>query len=306
MPILLPNLDDRVWSDLVDEGRALIPLYAPEWTDQNVSDPGITMMELLASIAEMDIFELNRISDRARLKFLALVGIRPEPPVAARTVLSFRLASGSGPIALPAGVIFAGLDPFGVSAPFRTLAAVDIVPAQLAAVQTQDSTGFRDLTDRWNRGLSFGIFGDAPASGTQLYLGFNAPLAAGQAISLFFIFAGGHSGADERRRILAEAAARQQACTPIVPICSGATAQAPQPCDKATALPPFLGVRTTWEILTASGWVTIPSNAIADDTRQFTLDGRVVLTPPQNSAPQALGRVNAPLSYLRVTFVAGS
>jgi predicted phage baseplate assembly protein len=306
MPILLPNLDDRVWSDLVEEGRALIPLYAPEWTDQNVSDPGITLMELLASIAEMDIFELNRISDRARLKFLALVGIRPKPPVAACTMLSFRLASGAGLVALPAGVIFAGQDPFGVSTPFRTLEALDILPAQLAAVQTQDSTGFRDLTDRWNRGLSFGIFGDAPAPGAQLYLGFDAPLAAGQAISLFFIFTGGRSGADERRRILAEAAARQQACTPVVPVCSGATAQAPQPCDNAIALPPFLGVRTTWEILTAGGWVTIPPNAIADDTRQFTLDGRVVLTPPQNSAPQALGRVSAPQSYLRATFAAGA
>ena len=38
----LPNLDDRRWADLVEEGRALIPFYAPEWTDHNASDPGIT------------------------------------------------------------------------------------------------------------------------------------------------------------------------------------------------------------------------------------------------------------------------
>ena len=48
MSIALPNLDDRRWSDLVEQGRALIPLYAPEWTDHNASDPGITLMELLA------------------------------------------------------------------------------------------------------------------------------------------------------------------------------------------------------------------------------------------------------------------
>jgi hypothetical protein len=44
MPIPLPNLDDRRWADLVEEGRALIPLYASEdWTDHNVHDPGINV-----------------------------------------------------------------------------------------------------------------------------------------------------------------------------------------------------------------------------------------------------------------------
>ena len=79
MPILLPNLDDRRWVDLVDEGRALIPLYAPEWTDHNIHDPGITLIELFAWLAEMDIFQLNRITDRARLKFLALVELCRQP-----------------------------------------------------------------------------------------------------------------------------------------------------------------------------------------------------------------------------------
>ena len=72
----LPNLDDRRWSDLVQEGRGLIPVYAPEWTDHNAHDPGITLIELLAWVAEMDVYRLNRIPDRHKLKFLALVGIR--------------------------------------------------------------------------------------------------------------------------------------------------------------------------------------------------------------------------------------
>ena len=301
MPILLPNLDDRRWADLVDEGRALIPLYAPEWTDQNVSDPGITLMESLAFNSEMDIFELNRIFDRAKLKFLALVGIRPEPPKAARTVLAFKLASGV--VGLPAGVIFAGLDPFQVSTPFRTLQPISIVPAQLVAVQVKDASGFRDMTDRWNRGLSFGLFGDAPAAGAELYLGFDQPPAAGQPISLFFVFSGGRSGLEERRRVLAEAAAQQQACTPVVPVCAGIAVPAPESCQK---LPPFRGVRTTWEILTAAGWIALPASAIDDDTRQFTLDGRVVLTPSLDSAPQAVGSVSAALSYLRARLEAGA
>jgi hypothetical protein len=59
----------------IRQGQALIPLYAREtWTDHNAHDPGITLMELFAWIAEMDIYQINRVPDRHKRKFLALVG----------------------------------------------------------------------------------------------------------------------------------------------------------------------------------------------------------------------------------------
>lgn len=306
MPIALPNLDERTWADLVDEGRALIPFYAPEWTDQNYSDPGITLLELLASVAEMDIFMLNRLTDRARLKFLALVGIHPEPPRPASTPLAFTLLSGDA-IPIPAEVIFTGNDPLGVATPFRTLAPLNVVPANLAAVQIKDANGFRDLTDRWRRGIPFGIFGDTPAPGAELYLGFDRTLAAGVAFQLYLGMAGGRSGADERYRILAEAARAKQACTPQVPVCAGAPSKSQSAeSDGTTAMPPFAGVRTIWEVLTAAGWIAIGGAAVSDDTRAFTLDGGIVIIPPADAPPQKLGRVEAPLAWLRVRFEAGS
>ena len=83
----LPRLDDRRWDDLVEEARALIPLHAPEWTDHNVSDPGITVAELSAWIAEQEMFQLDQVPARHRRKFLALLGIVARSPVPARTVL---------------------------------------------------------------------------------------------------------------------------------------------------------------------------------------------------------------------------
>ena len=44
----LPQLDDRSYDDLIAEARALIPAFAPEWTDHNPSDPGIALLELFA------------------------------------------------------------------------------------------------------------------------------------------------------------------------------------------------------------------------------------------------------------------
>src|SRR5262249_37005337 len=73
MPIALPDFDDRTWEDLVEEGRSLIVAWAPEWTDHNASDPGITMMELFAFLTEALIYRTNRIPDRHKWAFLRLI-----------------------------------------------------------------------------------------------------------------------------------------------------------------------------------------------------------------------------------------
>ena len=35
--LIIPNLDDRRWIDLVEEARALIPLHAPTWPGHHPS-----------------------------------------------------------------------------------------------------------------------------------------------------------------------------------------------------------------------------------------------------------------------------
>jgi baseplate J-like protein len=73
MPLQLPNLDDRRYTDLAEEARTLIPTYAPEWTNHNPSDPGITLMELFAFLSEMLIYRLNRVTAANILSFLKLL-----------------------------------------------------------------------------------------------------------------------------------------------------------------------------------------------------------------------------------------
>jgi hypothetical protein len=74
VPIPLPNLDDRTYADLFAEMRALIPRYAPAWTDHNDSDPGITLLQLFAWLAEATIYRLNRIPAASEAQFLKLLG----------------------------------------------------------------------------------------------------------------------------------------------------------------------------------------------------------------------------------------
>lgn len=85
------NLDDKTFGQLVEEERKLIPRYAPQWTDHNLSDPGITLIDLFAWLTEITLFRINLIRDSHKLKYLKLLGFTPLPPLPAIVDLSFRL-----------------------------------------------------------------------------------------------------------------------------------------------------------------------------------------------------------------------
>ena len=96
--IVPPNLDDRTWQDLVDEMRALIPRYAPQWTDHNASDLGMSLIELFAWLAEGVIYRLNQVPEKHYVAFLNLLGITRDPPTPAYTYLTFTAGAGTAEV----------------------------------------------------------------------------------------------------------------------------------------------------------------------------------------------------------------
>lgn len=97
--ILAPDLDDRRWQDLVDEASTLIDRYAPQWTDRNPSDVGMTVIELFAWLVENLIYRLNRVPEKNYVAFLNLLGITRTPARPARTLLTF--AATAAPVEVP-------------------------------------------------------------------------------------------------------------------------------------------------------------------------------------------------------------
>ena len=195
MAIPLPDLDDRRWDDLVEEGRALIPFHAPEWTDHNAHDPGITLLELFAWLAEQDLFELNQITDRQRRRLLALAGVAPLAAQPARALLELEL-SGSISQAMPAGLEFAGRDAFGESVRFRATHDLTAHPGAIAALQTEFAGEFRNLTGPWKRGEALQPFGYDPARGASFLIGVAGATgwSAGDRVSLGFTIDGDDRG----------------------------------------------------------------------------------------------------------------
>ncbi|GAA2751246.1 putative baseplate assembly protein [Kitasatospora cinereorecta] len=93
MALERPNLDDRRFQGLVDEAKRMVQQNCPEWTDHNVSDPGVTLIEAFAHMVDQLLYRLNRVPDKNHLAFLDLIGVRLFPPAAARTELTFWLSA---------------------------------------------------------------------------------------------------------------------------------------------------------------------------------------------------------------------
>src|SRR5437763_13969173 len=92
MALPVPNLDDRRFQDLVDDAKRLVQQKCPEWTDHNVSDPGVTLIETFAWMTDQVLYRLNRVPERNYIKFLELIDVRLFPPTAARAAITFWLA----------------------------------------------------------------------------------------------------------------------------------------------------------------------------------------------------------------------
>lgn len=75
MSLPVPNLDDLGFDQLVADAKALIPVYDPEWTNYNPSDPGITLIELFAWFCEMVLYRIDQVTEENQLQFLKLMGV---------------------------------------------------------------------------------------------------------------------------------------------------------------------------------------------------------------------------------------
>ena len=105
MPLPTPNLDDRNFDQLMAEARRQMKLSCPGWTDQTPGDPGIVLLELFAYLTELMLYRLNRVPEKAYIQFLNLIGVRLQPPAAARVKLRFSRARADGqPLEIPSGV----------------------------------------------------------------------------------------------------------------------------------------------------------------------------------------------------------
>ena len=128
MPLIPPVLDDRSYDDLVQEMLASIPAHTPEWTSPQKGDPGRTLIELFAWLADTILYRANLIPEKQRIAFLRLLGQPMLPAAAATGMLSISQdASATTAVTLVQGASVQG------PPPFETLDELDVLPVTAQA-----------------------------------------------------------------------------------------------------------------------------------------------------------------------------
>lgn len=185
MSLVPPKLDDRHFQDLVDEAKKRIPQYCKEWTDHNVSDPGVTLIELFAWMTDMILYRMNRVPDLHYIKFMQMLGISLRGPVPAKVPVTFWLSEPQPTsVIIPAGTEVASTQTETErSIVFTTDHDFHVHPPQLKAVSTRVvSDGQRVFREQNLRQMEAGfdgfeVFSTLPNVDDALYFGFDNDLS---------------------------------------------------------------------------------------------------------------------------------
>lgn len=248
----LPNLDDRRFEQMVREARNAIPKLLPRWTDENAHDPGITMLELLAWLTEMQQYYLNRITERNELKFLKLLGVRPKEARPSTCEVVF--TGAKHPLTIPRGTPLSAYDQT-----FETDEPLSVVPAVLEKVLVRTEAAAGDFTSNLKSGIAFYAFGAQAAAGSKLFVGFDRPLP-------------------ERTNIVLSLALSDRY---PVPIGRGEDGESEQP--------PVSSAAVSWTYAgEADGESWLPVETVLDTTAHLTQSGRLTLRINGPMKPVAL------------------
>jgi predicted phage baseplate assembly protein len=185
MTLTPPKLDDRHFQDIVDEAKKRIPQYCKEWTDHNVSDPGVTLIELFAWMTDMILYRMNRVPDLHYIKFMQMLGITLRGPVPADVPVTFWLSEPqANPVIIPAGTEVASTQTETErSIIFTTDSDFYVHPPVLEAVSTRVvMDGQRAFREQNLRQLAAGfdgleVFSTLPNVDDAVYFGFQNDLS---------------------------------------------------------------------------------------------------------------------------------
>ncbi|MFE6855910.1 putative baseplate assembly protein, partial [Streptomyces sp. NPDC057674] len=141
------------------------------------SDPGVTLVEAVAHMADQLVYRLNRVPEKNHLAFLDLLGVTLFPPAAARADITFRLSAPQPePVVLPTGTeVSTGRTETEEAVVFATAADLTVVPCSLTHVLRQEAGGAQeDRSQDLRGGADVPAFSPLPRVGDLLLLGLSA------------------------------------------------------------------------------------------------------------------------------------
>lgn len=129
-----PAIDGRDLNALIEQMKAMVPHYTPEWRfSPDDPDAGTALFYLAAEMLGENIKRLNRVPLHNFIAFLDLLQVKIQPARPSRAHVVFALNEGvREPVYVPSGTLLTATpNDGGEELPFETEGALLITPAKL-------------------------------------------------------------------------------------------------------------------------------------------------------------------------------
>src|SRR5215831_143340 len=277
----IPQIDDRRYDSLLAEVRTRIARYTPEWTpvwtDVNDSDPGITLAQVFAWLAEMLTYRMSKVPELNYVKFLQLLGIELHPAEPAQAEITFPVQPNHPQpfVLVPMRTqVTAEAPDGGPPLVFETERALTALTARLASVQAFDGYAYTDVTsDNEEATQGFQPFGPLANDDSALVLGFaydvSSPLVEFPSVEVNL----------------------------AVWVMPSSVPSAAFQCGLPDT-PAYGPARIRWEFWGGTDWQSL--SLLKDETRALTRTGHIYLKTPAKSLQRAtLGAATQPCYWIR-------
>jgi len=184
MVIKKKELDDKSFDHFFKEGRDKIPSLSPQWTDHNLSDPGITILELFSWLHEVSLYKASVVTDRHIQKLAQIYGFNKLPAQPSVVWLKFSINDDSKKKFLNRGTDIKTFSK-GKLINFRTLNSVYINKSRIDNITFFNGGRYLPVSsEKISKG--YYLFGTEAEQGSIFYVGFKNIITNG--ITLGFIF----------------------------------------------------------------------------------------------------------------------
>lgn len=179
------DLNDKSFEQIRDEAIAQIPIYSKDWTNYNVSDPGVTILENFAAFLALQQGEMNEVPEKIRKKLLGLAGFTARKGNAANAYVSLQHAAGRPAQVMPRRAKLFAQDICFEPAENENLVLKDI---RITAVKTAAMAGTQSGQLLKSGGVRGGLklLGEKPAGGETICLYFEDLPCAGTRTAVYF------------------------------------------------------------------------------------------------------------------------
>lgn len=251
----IPKIDDRDYAAIIKEIKARVERYVPEWqpswSDLNNSDPGVTLAQVFAWVADMLVYRLNQVPKLSYIKFLQMVGMELHPATPATVEMFFPVKSThtEQSVIVPKGAqVIAETAGGGAPLVFEAPQALVCLRASLDAVVVYDGAAYTNVSELHADFEAFQPFGSRAPTDSALYLGFTDSAVLTTSDLTLMVWAAEDSAAPE-----------------------------PVSCD-FSATPTFASATVVWEYWNGSDWAGLVVGK--DETSAMTKTGTIILRMP--------------------------